>query len=186
MLSFLKRGRKKQEEQIYATGICFIDKNGQASGIAKAMDKEAEFRQITKKCMVSVSEDSETFSTLFQGKQQEFQCVVVSRSKHSMALEYYGEEADDFFQSLLAKGRSCFDCGSTKHLRQCPKCSGTNTMCARCLQSDLMCRDCRSTELIFKSRQLNDKKKKQKKRNMQNTVEITKTKAWKKLRKSLL
>ena len=185
MLEFLKSKEKNPRDASLATGVCFIASDGSVSGIAADMADETPYFSVIKKCTAVIAKDSETVVVRFQGEEKAFLCSEIGRSEESVALTYYGEEADNFFQSLLAKGRTCFDCGSIENLRQCPQCAGANTLCAHCFKVDHMCRDCRSLELIYRSRTKEDVQKKKRKPLPQNTVEITKTKAWKTLRKAL-
>ena len=169
------------------TGVCFFSDAVVVLGILESMDSDSLYFPVTKKCMASLPGDSSKVLVQFQGDKKEFLCDVIVQNDRVTAVEYYGDEADNFFQGLLAKGRSCFDCGSLENLRQCPKCSGVNTMCLKCLTMDKMCRDCRSTELMYRSRhQDKQTKKKKRKSRVQNNVTITQTKAWKRIRKELL
>ena len=185
VLKFLKSKEKDPRDESLATGVCFVANDGSVSGIAADMADETPYFSIAKKCTAVFDEGSETLMVRFLGVEKTFLCAEIGRSEESVALTYYGEEADNFFQGLLAKGRSCFDCGSIENLRQCPQCAGTNTLCVRCFKTDHMCRDCRSLELIYHSRSQEEVQKKTRKPPPQNTIEITKTKAWKKLRKAL-
>lgn len=186
MLSVFKSNRKDPRHEAHVAGVCFISDNGTVCGIADDISSDALFFAIAKKCVAFLPDDSGKLLVQFQGDTKEFLCTVIRRSADGMALNYYGEEAYDFFQSLLAKGRSCFDCGGREHLRQCPKCSGVNTLCAKCLKMGNMCRDCRSLELMYRSKHQGKQKKQRKRQVTQNTVEITQTRAWKTIRKVML